>query len=110
MAKFPFPPNGKAHVDHDDLESIHRVLPVSVSIPSKREGTCRLTPFSTQMSRGSGHPQTKRELRGAFFLQKFTPKTPRTLINIEPNAIFQEKRPESLVSSGFLGNFSNPRI
>ena len=59
-----------------------------VSIPYERERAFQEPPFCTQMSRGSVHPKTIRELRGAFFCQKFTPKIPRTLTNIDPNAIF----------------------
>ena len=60
----------------------------NVSIPYERERALQEPLFSTQMSRGSVYPKTIRELRGAFFCQKFTPKIPRTLINTDPNAIF----------------------
>ena len=47
-----------------------------VSIPFKREGTCEQPLFCTQSGRGSVHPKTKRELREAFFAQKFGAKIP----------------------------------
>ena len=112
--QFQFPTNGKDHSDFRLIRTARRRILVSipyeregsfrlynglgwglcspyVSIPYEREGSFRLTPFSTQTSRGSKHPKTKHELRGAFFCQKFNAKTPQTLINIDPNAIFQEK-------------------
>ena len=42
-------------------------LHLDVSIPFKREGAWKETLFSTQTGRGSKHPKTKHELRGAFF-------------------------------------------
>ena len=40
IQEFQFPPNGKAHVD-TKMANILSVLGLIVSIPSKREGTCR---------------------------------------------------------------------
>ena len=77
-----------------------------VSIPYERESISKETPFCTQSGRGSGYPKTKRELRGAFFTQKFIPKIPRTLVNIDPNAIFWQDRCGSQSASMFLDELS----
>ena len=71
-----------------DLMGIYLKEYTSVSIPYEREGVSKDTPFCTQAGRGSEYPKTKRELRRAFFAQKFIPKIPRTLVNIDPNTIF----------------------
>ena len=84
---FQFPSNGKVH-GKTQKTTKRRSRYQRVSIPFKREGTWKETLFSTQTGRGSKHPKTKHELRGTFFPQKFTPKTPRTLINTQPNTIF----------------------
>ena len=86
-SKFQFPTNGKGHFK-STLAPNSTALITLVSIPYERERAFQEPPFCTQMSRGSVHPKTIRELRGAFFCQKFTPKIPRTLINTGPNAIF----------------------
>ena len=49
------------------------------------------------------NPKTKRELRGAFLSRKFHPKSRQTPINIDPNAIFQQKTLQSKTPSKFLG-------
>ena len=79
---------------------------LSVSIPYERESLSKETPFCTQLGRGSGHPKTKRELREAFFAQKFIPEIPQTLMNTDPNAIFQQNRYGSKSTSGFLDALS----
>ena len=81
-----------------------------VSIPYEREGAFRLTLFSTQTGRGSGYPKTKHELREAFFRQKFIPKIPQTLVNTDPNAIFQQNRYGSQSSSMFLNALSHTDV
>ena len=80
-----------------------------VSIPFKREGTCEQPLFCTQSGRGSVHPKTKRELREAFFAQKFGANIRQTLVNTDPNAIFQQKKLGSQTPSEFLGNFRRIR-
>ena len=80
-----------------------------VSIPFKREGTCEQPLFCTQSGRGSVHPKTKRELREAFFAQKFGANIRQTLVNTDPNAISQHKRLGSQTPSEFLGNFRRIR-
>ena len=70
---FQFPSNGKARVN---LEKNCFRAAKTVSIPFKREGTCEQPLFCTQSGRGSVHPKTKRELREAFFAQKFGAKIP----------------------------------
>ena len=81
----------------------------NVSIPFKREGTCELPLFCTQSGRGSVHPKTKRELREAFFAQKFGAKIQQTLVNTDPNAMFRHKRLGSQTPSAFFGNFRRIR-
>ena len=129
-AKFQFPPNGKAypkmveelkrrytgyisfnslrtgkHIQRKRSKRVKKKK-VQVSIPSERESISKETPFCTQSGRGSGYPKTKRELRGAFFTQKFIPKIPRTLVNIDPNAIFWQNRCGSQSASMFLDELS----
>ena len=82
-------PFKRESVSKDGMEFCRRRAAVQrVSIPFKRESVSKDTPFCTQSGRGSVPPKTKRELRGAFFNPKFAPKIPRTLMNIDPNAIF----------------------
>ena len=104
---FQFPSNGKARVNQytEDTYSSH----YSVSIPFKREGTCEQPLFCTQSGRGSVHPKTKRELREAFFAQKFGANIRQTLVNTDPNAIFRHKRLGSQTPLEFLGNFRRIR-
>ena len=104
--KFQFPTNGKAYpkrlISYGKLTS----RGMNVSIPYKRESLSKETPFCTQLGRGSGHPKTKRELREAFFAQKFIPEIPQTLMNTDPNAIFQQNRYGSKSTSTFLDALS----
>ena len=86
LEMFQFPSNGKVLLD-SNLQ-LRKAKSYPVSIPFKRESPFGLPPISAQFSRGFVHPKTKRELRGAFFTQKFYPKSRQTLVNIEPNAIF----------------------
>ena len=103
LSQFQFPSNGKEH--GKPLFCTHRFsLRFSVSIPFKREGAWKETLFSTQTGRGSVTPKTKHELRRDLFARKITPKIPQTLVAIEPNAIFQQKRLETQARSMFVGN------
>ena len=97
----PFKREGawKVGMDVDRITQVYRV-----SIPFKREGAWKETLFSTQTGRGSVTPKTKHELRRDLFARKITPKIPQTLVAIEPNAIFQQKRLETQARSMFVGN------
>ena len=108
LYKFQFPSNGKARVNSVE-DSSDRTLHKCVSIPFKREGTCEQPLFCTQSGPGSVHPKTKRELREAFFAKKFGANIRQTLVNTDPNAIFQHKQLGSQTPSAFLGNFRRIR-
>ena len=105
---FQFPTTGKAYPKY-----FHCCLSVwwkHVSIPYDREGISKETPFCTQAGRGSGYPKTKRELRRAFFAQKFISKIPQTLMDTDPNAIFQQNRYGSQSTSMFLDELSRAEV
>ena len=61
---------------------------LGVSIPFKREGSFRETPICTQWGRGFVAPKPYTNAASLFWHLKFTLKTPRTLVNTEPYAIF----------------------
>ena len=51
-----------------------------------------------------GTPKTKRELREGFFAQKFDSKLLKTLMNIDPNAIFLKNGLKTQMGTAFRGN------
>ena len=86
--KFQFPSNGKALSDRSNDNS-KGLCPGGNSFNSLQTGKpFRTAPNFSPVQPWLRRPKTKRELRGAFFRQKFYPKFRQTLVNIEPNAIF----------------------
>ena len=120
LREFQFPSNGKAHseayhlvpcgpnktdpaVSFNSLQTGRLIQSFSdmmlsqvsgylpgVSIPFKREGSFRETPICTQWGRGFVAPKPYTNRAGLFLCLKFALKTPRTLVNTEPYAIFHQ--------------------
>ena len=84
--EFQFPSNGKVLSDQRLLFIVGAFFYV-FQFPSNGKvlsDSPNFSPVQPWLLRA----KTKRELRGAFFTQKFNLKFRQTLVNIEPNAIF----------------------
>ena len=79
---------------------------MDIRFNSLQTGRCiQRAPILSPVGPWLRNTKTKRELRTAFFLSKFSPKIPQTHVCIDPNAIFFSKRLRSQVTPVFLDNF-----
>ena len=107
VEKFQFPSNGKARVNHQTKETKGTTKYRFNSLQTGRH--VWTAPILHPVGPWLRTPKTKRELREAFFAQKFGAKVQQTLVNTDPNAMFRHKRLGSQTPSAFLGNFHRIR-